>query len=76
MATSSTSGGSIPQFIVEKSLPGEITKDVPAFLKWFHSIRDKQKAEVSKEAPQLPPVAQEQAQAMKFAHGQAQDQSS
>lgn len=59
MATSSTSGGNIPQFIVERSLPGEITKDVPAFLKWFHAVRDKEqsKVEPSQETPQLPPVA-------------------
>ncbi|KAG1890517.1 uncharacterized protein F5891DRAFT_1213678 [Suillus fuscotomentosus] len=38
MATSSTPGGSIPTFITEGSMPGQISADVPHFLKWFHTI--------------------------------------
>ncbi|KAI0819536.1 hypothetical protein BC628DRAFT_1342177 [Trametes gibbosa] len=41
MATSSTPGGSIPQFIVESSMAGTISKDVNHFLKWLHSVRGK-----------------------------------
>ncbi|KAG2077974.1 hypothetical protein BDR04DRAFT_1226796 [Suillus decipiens] len=41
MATSSTPGGSIPNFITEGSMPGQISADVPHFLKWFHTIRNK-----------------------------------
>ncbi|KAG1891353.1 hypothetical protein F4604DRAFT_1876468 [Suillus subluteus] len=40
MATSSTPGGSIPNFITESSMPGQISADVPHFLKWFHTIRN------------------------------------
>jgi len=42
MATSSTPGGSIPSFISEGSLPGQIASDVPHFLKWFHTVREKE----------------------------------
>ena len=67
MATSSTPGGSIPKFITESSMPGQIAavsscsihilssgiydadftlyKDVPHFLKWLHSNRDKAPAQ-------------------------------
>ncbi|KAF9500506.1 hypothetical protein BDN71DRAFT_1480167 [Pleurotus eryngii] len=38
MATSSTPGGSIPTFIVERSMASSIVQDVPHFLKWFHSL--------------------------------------
>ncbi|KAJ7343318.1 hypothetical protein DFH08DRAFT_872354 [Mycena albidolilacea] len=38
MATSSTPGGSIPTYFVERSLPGQIAEDVPHFLKWLHSL--------------------------------------
>nr|GAT60087.1 predicted protein [Mycena chlorophos] len=38
MATSSTPGGSIPSFFVEKSLDGKIADDVPHFMNWFHSL--------------------------------------
>ncbi|KAI9571488.1 hypothetical protein HD554DRAFT_196499 [Boletus coccyginus] len=41
MATSSTPGGSIPSFISESSVPGQIAADVPHFLKWFHTVREK-----------------------------------
>ncbi|KAJ8597863.1 hypothetical protein M405DRAFT_541 [Rhizopogon salebrosus TDB-379] len=40
MATSSTPGGSIPSFISEGSIPGQIAADVPHFLKWFHTVRN------------------------------------
>ncbi len=40
MATSSTPGGNIPNFIVQKSTPGQVANDVPMFLKWLHSERD------------------------------------
>ncbi|KAJ7087876.1 hypothetical protein C8R44DRAFT_820043 [Mycena epipterygia] len=38
MATSSTPGGSIPSFFVEKSMDGKIAEDVPHFMKWLHSL--------------------------------------
>ncbi|KIJ17466.1 hypothetical protein PAXINDRAFT_112508 [Paxillus involutus ATCC 200175] len=41
MATSSTPGGSIPSFVSENSMPGQIAADVPHFLKWFHTVREK-----------------------------------
>jgi len=41
MATSSSPGGNIPQFVAESSMPGQISADVPHFLKWFHTVRDK-----------------------------------
>jgi hypothetical protein len=37
MATSSTPGGSIPNFIVESTMAKKISSDVPQFLKWFES---------------------------------------
>ncbi|KAH7906372.1 hypothetical protein BJ138DRAFT_1138003 [Hygrophoropsis aurantiaca] len=44
MATSSTPGGSIPTFVTEGSMPGQISADVPHFLKWFHTVRPKEVA--------------------------------
>ncbi|KIJ69332.1 hypothetical protein HYDPIDRAFT_80133, partial [Hydnomerulius pinastri MD-312] len=41
MATSSTPGGSIPSFVSEGSMPGQISADVPHFLHWFHTVREK-----------------------------------
>ncbi|KAJ7063497.1 hypothetical protein C8F01DRAFT_1133252 [Mycena amicta] len=38
MATSSTPGGSIPNFFVEKSMDSKIAEDVPHFMKWLHSL--------------------------------------
>ncbi|KAK7020477.1 DUF3074 domain-containing protein [Favolaschia claudopus] len=38
MATSSTPGGSIPTYFVERSLPSQIAEDVPHFMKWLHSL--------------------------------------
>ncbi|KAJ7685350.1 hypothetical protein DFH06DRAFT_1313662 [Mycena polygramma] len=38
MATSSTPGGSIPTYFVEKSMGSKIAEDVPHFMKWFHSL--------------------------------------
>ncbi|KDQ60770.1 hypothetical protein JAAARDRAFT_124085 [Jaapia argillacea MUCL 33604] len=40
VATSSTPGGMIPQFITDKSMPSKISDDVPHFLHWFHTVRD------------------------------------
>ncbi|KAK7693757.1 hypothetical protein QCA50_003329 [Cerrena zonata] len=42
MATSSTPGGSIPTFVTERSMPGQIAQDVPHFLKWLKSTRQAQ----------------------------------
>ncbi|KAL0946697.1 hypothetical protein HGRIS_012884 [Hohenbuehelia grisea] len=42
MATSSTPGGSIPTFIVERTMAGKIAEDVPNFLKWLHSLPKEQ----------------------------------
>jgi len=38
MATSSTPGGSIPTYFVERSMAGKIAEDVPHFMKWLHSL--------------------------------------
>ncbi|KAJ7273295.1 hypothetical protein C8J57DRAFT_1317471 [Mycena rebaudengoi] len=38
MATSSTPGGSIPTYFVERSMPGKIAEDVPHFMQWLHSL--------------------------------------
>ena len=40
MATSSTPGGSIPNFLAQASIPGQIAHDVPLFLKWAHADRE------------------------------------
>ena len=40
MATSSTPGGSIPNFLAQASIPGQIAADVPLFLKWAHADRE------------------------------------
>jgi len=42
MATSSTPGGSIPTYFVERSMAGKIAEDVPHFMKWLHSLPDNQ----------------------------------
>jgi len=39
MATSSTPGGNIPRFVAEGSMAGQISADVPHFIKWFHTVR-------------------------------------
>jgi len=39
MATTSTPAGSIPSFVVERTLPGQIANDVPHFLEWLHKKR-------------------------------------
>ncbi|KAJ7271947.1 hypothetical protein B0H12DRAFT_1092138 [Mycena haematopus] len=38
MATSSTPGGSIPTYFVERSMAGQIAEDVPHFMKWLHTL--------------------------------------
>ncbi|KAJ7709747.1 hypothetical protein B0H17DRAFT_236440 [Mycena rosella] len=38
MATSSTPGGSIPTYFVERSMDGKIAEDVPHFMHWLHSL--------------------------------------
>jgi len=37
MATSSTPGGSLPNFLVESTMAKKIASDVPHFLKWFQT---------------------------------------
>ncbi|THU85648.1 hypothetical protein K435DRAFT_732142 [Dendrothele bispora CBS 962.96] len=39
MATSSTPGGSIPNFLVESTMAGKIAEDVPHFMKWLHGLQ-------------------------------------
>jgi len=46
MATSSTPGGSIPQFIVDRTMAGKISDDVPHFLKWYKSVRTAKASDV------------------------------
>ena len=64
MATSSTPGGNIPNFIVQKSTPGQVANDVPMFLKWLHSDREyfKNGIEGSREEPEAPLPAEQPAQ--------------
>ncbi|TFK42293.1 hypothetical protein BDQ12DRAFT_268785 [Crucibulum laeve] len=38
MAVSSTTGGNIPTYFVESSMPKKISQDVPGFLQWFKSL--------------------------------------
>lgn len=82
MATSSTPGGSIPTFVAENSMAGQISavciftlkcplkliglsftiQDVPHFLKWFHSVREKPASTTtpgSKEDQSLAPTTSE-----------------
>ncbi|KAG9056430.1 hypothetical protein FS842_010701 [Serendipita sp. 407] len=40
MITTSTPGGYIPQFIVEKQMPGKIKEDVAAFMGWLAKRRE------------------------------------
>lgn len=60
MATSSTPGGNIPNFIVQKSTPGQVANDVPMFLKWLHSDREyfKNGIEGDHEQPEAPSRAE------------------
>ena len=53
MAASNTPGGSIPAFIVHASVPGQISNDVPLFLKWLKSDREyfKKGIELGREPP-------------------------
>ncbi|CDO73542.1 hypothetical protein BN946_scf185014.g12 [Trametes cinnabarina] len=44
MATSSTPGGKIPQFVAESSMASTISKDVTHFLGWLHANRGKEQA--------------------------------
>ncbi|KAJ3935017.1 MAG: hypothetical protein NXY57DRAFT_581336 [Lentinula lateritia] len=38
MATSSSPGGSLPSWLVEGTMAGKISEDVPHFMKWLHSL--------------------------------------
>ncbi|KAH9981332.1 hypothetical protein BGW80DRAFT_1471900 [Lactifluus volemus] len=40
MATSSSPGGRIPALVVDKTMPGTISADVPHFFKWFQTVRN------------------------------------
>ncbi|EPQ58285.1 hypothetical protein GLOTRDRAFT_110116 [Gloeophyllum trabeum ATCC 11539] len=59
MATSSTPGGRIPQFVADRSMAGKISDDVPHFLHWFHSVRSPSKTEAapSSESASIPAPA-------------------
>ncbi|KAJ8473311.1 hypothetical protein ONZ51_g7949 [Trametes cubensis] len=50
MATSSTPGGSIPQFIAESSMASTISRDVTHFLEWLHKNRGKEQTSTSGDA--------------------------
>jgi len=39
MATSSNPGGNLPSFLVDSSIPSQISADVPHFFKWFRTVR-------------------------------------
>ncbi|EJD44162.1 hypothetical protein AURDEDRAFT_152230 [Auricularia subglabra TFB-10046 SS5] len=45
MATSSAAGGNIPQFVQDMSIPGQIAHDVPKFLAWIKTRREKKQVE-------------------------------
>jgi hypothetical protein len=47
MITSSTPGGAIPQWIADRSMPGKIQEDVPAYIGWMHKRREKAEKELS-----------------------------
>ncbi|KAI8989689.1 hypothetical protein BD414DRAFT_313929 [Trametes punicea] len=44
MATSSTPGGKIPQFVADSSMASTISRDVTHFLEWLHKNRGKESA--------------------------------
>ncbi|CAL1705168.1 unnamed protein product [Somion occarium] len=44
MATSSTPGGNIPQILIDSTIAGKISEDVPYFLKWLRSIRARRRS--------------------------------
>jgi hypothetical protein len=46
MITSSTPGGVIPQWIADRSMPGKIQEDVPAYIEWMHKRREKVEKEL------------------------------
>ncbi|KII88304.1 hypothetical protein PLICRDRAFT_619643 [Plicaturopsis crispa FD-325 SS-3] len=58
MATSSSPGGSIPQFIAEKSMAGKISEDVPHFMHWLASTRSKATKADEAAKPVDPQIAQ------------------
>ena len=37
----------IPQWIADKSIPGKIQEDVPAYLVWMHKRREKGEKDLS-----------------------------
>jgi len=47
MITSSTPGGAIPQWIANRSIPGKIQEDVPAYIEWMHKRREQAEKESS-----------------------------
>ncbi|KIJ44768.1 hypothetical protein M422DRAFT_47166 [Sphaerobolus stellatus SS14] len=53
MATSSTPGGSIPQFITERTMSSQTFKDVPHFTRWLKEVNGKPstEAKAGAEAP-------------------------
>ncbi|KAH8106798.1 hypothetical protein BXZ70DRAFT_1003701 [Cristinia sonorae] len=51
MATCSTPGGSIPQFVAERTMPGKISDDVPHFLRWLHAGKAKANGTASAATP-------------------------
>ena len=60
MAASNTPGGSIPNFIIQASTPGQIANDVPFFLKWLKSSREyfQKGIETKKEPEETEPRAE------------------
>ena len=37
-ATSSDPGGSVPNFLVERTMPSKIAEDVPSYIKWIKEM--------------------------------------
>ncbi|KAI1794613.1 hypothetical protein LXA43DRAFT_114317 [Ganoderma leucocontextum] len=61
MATSSTPGGSIPQFVADSSMASTISNDVKHFIAWLKGVRDSKETAVPASATGdgIPPSAAE-----------------
>ncbi|VDB94531.1 unnamed protein product [Peniophora sp. CBMAI 1063] len=61
MATSSSPGGSLPSFLVESTMAGQISADVPHFLTWLKSTRSKDEPAAPQPAEPIPIPSEEHA---------------
>ncbi|EKM55162.1 uncharacterized protein PHACADRAFT_255589 [Phanerochaete carnosa HHB-10118-sp] len=67
MATSSKAGGLLPQSLTEMSMPSSIAHDVPGFVNWLRTLREKNDGQIL----QSPALATEAAAAAADAHAVA-----